>query len=311
MTHQSLETLNPPSLPFDLGARDAYENWREAKLAAFPASAQSCVINIRDLAQPSPAEIDAVAESCARANMAIFTLDGAPDVGQARSALPAFAAHFGLDAHERHRSAADDGVVALEVSSVRARGGFIPYTDRPLNWHTDGYYNDPSAPIRAFILFCVRQAPTGGDNQLLDPDIAYIRLRDENPALVAALMHPRAMTIPAHAEDNGDVRPASVGPVFSIDAAGGALVMRYTARTRNIAWRDDADTAAAVAYLDRLLRDGDPLIFHHRLEPGQGLICNNVLHNRTRFEDAAQAGSGRLLYRMRFDRPVAPVATFN
>ncbi len=305
MAHQLLETLNPPSRPFDLGARDAYEIWREAKLAAFPASAQSCVIHIRDLAQPSPAEVDAVTESCARANLAIVALEEAPVAEQARSALPDFAAHLGLDVHERHRSAADDGVVDLEVSSVRARGGFIPYTDRPLNWHTDGYYNDPSAPIRAFILYCVRQAPVGGENQLFDPDIAYIRLRDEDPDFIAALMHPRAMTIPAHVEDNGDVRPASIGPVFSIDAAGGALVMRYTARTRNIAWRDDGDTAAAVGFLERLLRDGDPLMFHHRLEPGQALICNNVLHNRTRFEDAAQARSGRLLYRMRFGRPVA------
>ena len=229
----------------------------------------------------------------------------------ARLALPKFAAAFGLSRHERHRSAEDDGIVALEVTQVRARGGFIPYTDRPLNWHTDGYYNDPGTPIRGFILHCVRQARAGGENQLLDPDIAYIRLRDENPAFVAALAHERAMTIPEHVEENGDVRKASVGPVFSVDPAAGALDMRYTARTRNILWRDDADTVAAVAFLNHLLSEGDPLMFRHRLEPGQGLICNNVLHNRTRFEDAAGARSGRLLYRMRFRRRVSAAPTCN
>jgi len=301
----------PIAEPYGLDDRRAYDLWREAKLAEFPASAQIRVVRIRDLANLSVSEIHAVAESCARANLAVFAVDTPQIAQEARLALPAFASAFGLCEHERHRSAADDGIVALEVSQTRARGGFIPYTDRPLNWHTDGYYNNPRTPIRAFILYCVRQAPIGGENQLLDPDIAYIRLRDENPAFVAALMHQSAMTIPQHVEENGDVRPASIGPVFSIDPATGALNMRYTARSRNIAWRDDADTSAAVAFLGRLLRDGDPLMVRHRLEPGQGLICNNVLHNRTRFEDAAGAGSGRLLYRMRFPRRVSGSAAGN
>ena len=34
--------------------------------------------------------------------------------------------------------------------------------------------------------------------------------------------------------------------------------------------------------------------------PGEGLICNNVLHKRAAFEDPPQAEAGRLVYRARF-----------
>ena len=39
-------------------------------------------------------------------------------------------------------------------------------------------------------------------------------------------------------------------------------------------------------------------VFHYRLQAGEGLISNNVLHNRTAFEDGT--GHKRLIYRARF-----------
>jgi len=36
------------------------------------------------------------------------------------------------------------------------------------------------------------------------------------------------------------------------------------------------------------------------LAPGQGLICNNVLHNRTGFTDDMDKGIARLVYRARY-----------
>ncbi|HEY5720072.1 MAG TPA: TauD/TfdA family dioxygenase, partial [Gammaproteobacteria bacterium] len=150
---------------------------------------------------------------------------------------------------------------------------------------------------RAFLLHCVRPAAEGGVNTLLDPEILYLRLRDENPEWVAALMHPRAMCIPAHVEDGVELRPQQYGPVFEVDAAG-SLHLRYTARTRSIAWRDDPATRAALARLEEMLASPLPEVFSHRLESGQGLLCNNVLHGRSAFRDGP--GPGRLLYRARF-----------
>jgi hypothetical protein len=148
------------------------------------------------------------------------------------------------------------------------------------------------------LLHCTQAAESGGENDLLDHEIAYIRLRDENPAYIEALMHPQTMTIPANREDGREIRPARTGPVFSVDPATGALHMRYSARSRNILWRDDRVTRAAVAFLNGLLSDPDGPAIRCRLAPGQGIISNNVLHNRTAFRDGP--AHRRLVYRMRF-----------
>ena len=116
------------------------------------------------------------------------------------------------------------------------------------------------------------------ENRLLDPEIAYLLLRDADPEFVRALSAPDAMTIPANTDEGMTPRPAQSGPVFSSDAA--ALHMRYTARTRSIAWRADAATQAAVQRLREILEAASPYVFTLRLAPGQGLVCNNVLHDR-------------------------------
>ena len=85
--------------------------------------------------------------------------------------------------------------------------------------------------------------------------------------------------------------------------------MRYTARKRNIRWREDAATKAAVRALDRVLSE-DPLIMRVKLEPGDGVVCNNVLHDRIGFETDPRPVAGRLLYRIRsYDRICDPGLT--
>ena len=114
-------------------------------------------------------------------------------------------------------------------------------------------------------------------------------------------MHPQAMTIPPNDEGEGVIRGAQTGPVFSVSATDGSLHMRYTARTRSISWRDDEATKAAVSFLVDLLKSSSPYIFRHRMEAGQGVLCNNVLHNRATFED--DESCQRLYLRARyFDR---------
>jgi hypothetical protein len=113
------------------------------------------------------------------------------------------------------------------------------------------------------------------------------------------LMEPDAMTIPANTESGIETRAASIGPVFLVDAAGN-LHMRYTARTRSIEWKQDAATREAVGFLEKLLGGDSPYMFHHRMAAGQGLLCNNVLHNRTAFTDDVDKGIARLVYRARY-----------
>ena len=138
---------------------------------------------------------------------------------------------------------------------------------------------------------------------LLDHEIVYSLLRDANPDYVHALLAPDVMTIPANTESGSETRAAQSGPVFSVDPITGSLHMRYTARTRSIEWKQDTITGQAVDFLQTLLAAGSPYRFTHRLEAGQGLLCNNVLHNRTGFTDDVDKGMRRLLYRARyFDR---------
>jgi len=121
-----------------------------------------------------------------------------------------------------------------------------------------------------------------------------------SPEYIRALMAPDAMTIPANIENGSMVRPARSGPVFTTHSDGN-LHMRYTARTHSIEWNSDATTRAAVSALKTLLASDDPFIFRMTLQPGWGLISNNVLHDRSGFND--DPNQSRLLYRLRyFDR---------
>jgi alpha-ketoglutarate-dependent taurine dioxygenase len=293
--------------PFALDQSQAYLHWRERKLARYPRRAEDLIVEVRDPRNLSESEVEEIRRVCGAANMVVYA---SPLAGVADKDIPRrLGARLGLARLRANPLADEDGISALEAAPEKSALGYIPYSNRRLLWHTDGYYNAPERRIRAFILHCVRPAATGGENRLLDHEIAYILLRDADPEYVKALSAPDAMTIPANATEGAEFRPTQTGPVFSADA--GALHMRYTARTRSIEWRPDATTRAAVQCLNRILDADLPYVFALRLAGGQGLVCNNVLHNRSAFTDEAAPGLGRLVYRARYsDRIAEGVAAF-
>lgn len=285
--------------PFDPAREQAYREWRGKKLQDYPQRLDQLVVEIKDPLNPSDSEFQAVMERLRKANMAIYTGPAAPDSD--RDMVRSLAGRFGLKHLDNHMGADEDAISSLTVQEDALHKGFIPYTTRPIAWHTDGYYNDPEHQILGMVLHCVRPAAEGGANQLLDHEILYMMLRDRNPEYIRALMHPGTMTIPENVMDGRQVRPARTGPVFRI-LPGGQLHMRYTDRSRSIQWRDDPMTREAVETLKALLKSESPYHFEGRLGPGEGLICNNVLHTRSGFEDA---GEGRLLYRARYRDRIA------
>ena len=302
-------SLNPdlPALadgsPFLPGNAKAYQDWRARKLERFPPTVAALRVAVQDPRRLTAAEQARITACCAAANMAIYA---SPLAGVADKAIAhELGLRLGLTDLDHNPLADDDSISAVQVMSGKSERGYIPYSNRRLLWHTDGYYNPPERRIRAFVLHCVRPAAEGGANALLDHEMAYLVLRDTNPDFIDALMHPQAMTIPPNTEDAAQNRGAQTGPVFAIDATTGALHMRYTARTRSIVWRDDATTRAAVACLVELLAGDNPYVFRYRLRAGEGLVCNNVLHNRTGFNDAPAANETRLMYRARYYNRVA------
>ena len=286
--------------PFDLDHDNAYRAWREQKLEGYPERLEDLIVEVRDPRQLTKAEHDAIHSRCRKTNMAIYTGSTGSDPDRAIPAL--LGDQFGLQELDRNMGADDDGITTLQVLDAEWRGSYIPYTNRPIHWHTDGYYNRPEQQILGLLLHCVSAAASGGENALLDHEIAYIHLRDANPDYIRAFMRPDAMTIPPNVENGIELRPARSGPVFSL-LANGRLHMRYTARSRSIEWSADPLVSKATTALTDLLAADSPYIYRATLQPGQGLICNNVLHDRSGFEEDEQ--QKRQLYRLRFYQRIA------
>jgi alpha-ketoglutarate-dependent taurine dioxygenase len=295
-THDVVQAANP----FDPDDDRAYRQWRAAKLDHFPTSLDTLIVEVGDPRALTAAERAEMLARCRATNIVVYaSAVGAPDKAIARK----LGVQFGLASLDRNWLADDDGVSQVTVTGEAGRGEYIPYTNRGIRWHTDGYYNPPQRTIRAMVLHCVASAAEGGVNALLDHEIAYLLLRDADPAHVRALMREDAMTIPARTDEDGVARAAQTGPVFSIDPSRGSLHMRYTARTKSIEWKRDPAVQAGVAALEALLASDSTFIHRLRLEPGMGILCNNVLHDRSGFVDDPRRP--RLLYRARYHERIA------
>ncbi len=283
------------SHPFDLDDSSAYRRWRAGRLAAYPADARTLSVEVASLAEPTAPESAQIRHRLQAYNLALIQ---APPHQVEPVAILAFGRALGLKTADSNLFADHRAVSTIAPGGADDRSEYIPYTAKPLSWHTDGYYNPEHRQVGAWTLFCARPAPAGGTNDLLDHEIAYILLRDESIEHIRALSHPQALTIPANLQDGRTLRPESTGPVFSVRNA--RLHMRYTARRRNVAWRDAPETEAARAALSRLFSAHPIYTFTHSLKSGEGLISNNVLHNRSGFDHDPADEGGRLLYRARY-----------
>ena len=281
--------------PFNPDNDTAYQAWRDRKLDNYPERVEDLIVEVKDPRQLTKTEHEVIHDTCRKTNMAIYVGATGNDPDKA---IPRYLGkQFGLTELDYNMGADDDGVTSLKVVEDKWRKGYIPYTNRPIHWHTDGYYNLPERQIRGLLLHCVSAAASGGENALLDHEIAYIHLRDKNPEYIRALMAPNVMTIPPNNENGEQLRPARSGPVFSV-LEDGNLHMRYTARTRSIEWSPDPLVHEAAAALAALLASDTRYIFRATLQSGQGLISNNVLHDRSGFDDTEE--HKRQLYRLRY-----------
>ncbi len=280
--------------PFDLDQPEAYAEWRARKVAErdLPPT-----IDIGDLGALTNSEREGLLATAARRNFALFRYQGQQN--RLETGLRELGRELGLLGLDQNLCAEDSGLTAITVKQTDTDHTYIPYTNRPLGWHTDGYYNAGELQVRAWLLYCARPAAEGGENGILDHELAYIRVRDHNPDWIRALMAEDAFTIPSNTERGTQIRPDHSGPVFSI-APDGSLHMRYSARQRNVIWKDDGTTRDAAEFLLHLFQTGDDHIFELKLKAGEGIISNNVLHRRGGFRDSAETSAKRLMYRARY-----------
>jgi len=276
-----------------------YETWRDAKLANYQAKPESVFVGINDPFRLSSAEKTAITNNCRHNGLSFIRVAPCDNTRQAINCLNS---QLGLVDFDQHLCAEDDGLVVIEDTHAKKKGGYVPYTNKALNWHTDGYYNQMDSLVSAFSLYCIRPATEGGENQWIDPEMLYIHFRELNPDIISALSQPKVLTIPARRDGNKIVRETSVGPVFFMEKGSQKAKMRFTQRKRNIDWLESKDVSDALLELNDFL-SGDSEIHHqYRLAAGEGLVCNNVLHNRSAFVDNAQ--QKRKLLRGRYKNSV-------
>ncbi|MEO5365594.1 MAG: TauD/TfdA family dioxygenase [Magnetococcus sp. WYHC-3] len=279
----------PASHPFSPSGHARYRQWRDARLAARARCPLPETVDITDLdAAPGPEQLAQLRHSLAVHNMVLFHLPPAARPADPLQVLPPLLAALGVTTLDEHAGAGAEGQSKLaEHGAADARlSGYIPYTRAAINWHTDGYYHPAHTPIRTLALYCHQPAAQGGENHLLDSDLAYIHLRDTDADAALALTNADAMIIPEHRRDGRLLRPARPGPVLLFpEPPSPAPALRYTRRARHVQWSPDPGVQRGRELLGAWLDSVPVGTISQRLEAGWGVITRNVLHARSAFED--------------------------
>ena len=290
---------------FELDNESAYLAWRNKKLSYYDQHKVTPNILIDNYEHLSNGERCQIKQQITHRNFALYKIKGAvSDLPGAQADIPVkIASQLGLLKSDKHLCGDDIGLSEIKVTENRTIGEYIPYTNHAINWHTDGYYNSDDKKIHSMILHCESDAIEGGENGFIDHELIYILLRDENPDFIQALFHEDSMIIPENRQKDVLIRPEQGGPVFSVCPWG--LHMRYTARTKSIIWRDDSLTQRAVERIREIYNEDSIYKIECRLQSGEGVVSNNILHMRTKFTDNdVGIKKHRLMYRMRFYQPL-------
>jgi len=154
--------------PFELQNSEEYAAWRDKKLSAGKRALAAGFVEVSDPMNMRDSEVEAILSRSRDTNIALYSTPPESDDSILRGNLRAMAERLGMGDPEGHRSKGEAAIVALTVSNRPSQRGFIPYSRKALNWHTDGYYNALDNTIRGFILHCVQDAMAGEVNQILD-----------------------------------------------------------------------------------------------------------------------------------------------
>ncbi len=134
--------------PFVLENEGAYQAWRSRKLRYRQELTATTVYQLNQESKLSKSKLEQVRQQVAAFNFVVF--QSADELGK-----PEFLAlnrQFGLLDLDVNLGADEDKVTSLKVlSESDKRSQYIPYTNRGMNWHTDGYYNPDDHRINASI----------------------------------------------------------------------------------------------------------------------------------------------------------------
>ena len=247
-------------------------------------------VKIPDIGNITIKDRKKISSNIKKYNFTLFELNDCTN-----SNLLKFANNLGLEKIIQNPYSDKNGVSNITAIKDKRQGEYIPYTNKKLNWHTDGYYNSEKEEVRAFILYCKNPAIHGGENYFLDHRILYKALMKESKNFIGYLTQKDVFKIPSN--KNLEINRNFSSFVFNVDKANN-LTMRYTMREKNIEWKSSEQLPKIKKFIDNFLDLNNPLIFKIKLKKNQGIIANNVLHARSSYEDLEN--NKRFLLRLRF-----------
>ena len=211
---------------------------------------------------------------------------------QCRAAFERFGRAIGAPVSQ---SAAGETIFSVrnegyQVGQQQARG---PNTRKRLSFHTD------RCDVIGFL--CLRQAASGGANQLVSSMTVYNELLHRAPEAVEALSRPFFYL--RHNVDSGNDRPWCRQPIFSF--CEGRFACSYLRVLIDRAYQSPElpdmtdEERTALDLLEETAAD-PTLHVQFRLEPGEMLFLNNwvTLHRRDEFVDHVDPALRRHLLRV-------------
>ena len=264
-----------------------YNSWANDKLDSYTNNINNLMVEIKNPLKLSKSEKKECVRVIKNQNMVFFNIEKPQK--NIDFSLKELAHQFGMGNYELDSKSDMSGLTKIQVDTKKYHGGYIPYTNKPLNWHTDGYYNTTKNPILSWLLYCESPSDSGGVNRFMDHEIAYI-LYNKHYKNMHELMKEDAYIIP---ENKINSRSKIKGYVFGF--VNEKLHMRFSMRERNIVW--EKDIINSINNLKKIIKESTTFHVNYKLMPGQGVLTNNVIHMRTTFTNTKN--KNRLLYRLR------------
>ena len=248
--------------------------WAAKKDLDIPSNINDLKVSISDINHVSKTEISQIKQKLTKFNCCIYA--SGTDLDD-NSKIMRFAQSLGMRTFDSH-NIDDSAISTISANKDENNMRYIPYTNKGLNWHTDGYYD--SKPIFSWLLHCIEPALSGGENFLLDHELAireYILKYDD----IIYLTNNETFSIPT---DEVAKREITSNYVCDMNNEYKKLHMNFSMRKENIIVNKDSESA--MSKLIKIIKE-DCKKYHltYKLSKSEGIVSNNILHGRNAFKD--------------------------
>ncbi|MEL0173043.1 MAG: TauD/TfdA family dioxygenase, partial [Gammaproteobacteria bacterium] len=237
--------------------------WAAQKENNIPKNINEISVEIKDINRTTKNEISKIRSTLDRFNSCLYRSNR--DL-ESNSCLLDFAKAVGMKTFDCNNIEANEISTISSIKNQKIQ--YIPYTNKALNWHTDGYYD--KKPLFSWLLHCINPADDGGENYLLDHELAmreYVLSHDD----IEVLMNKRAITIP---ESQGSNRSELSTYIFSFDNDYERLHMRFSMRKENI--KMSGNTLTAMSKLTNVIENNcSKYSITYKLSKNEGILSNN------------------------------------